>query len=73
MQKNPAQKKMVTTQEAAHLFSVSSGTLQNWRSLKHGPKFFRTGRKVLYRVEDLENFFTSNPVLTIDSLPEVQR
>ena len=63
---------MISTGEAAAMFSVASGTLQNWRSQKRGPKFFRVnrGRKILYKVEDLEDFFTSEPVLTLDSLPE---
>ena len=63
---------MVSTGEAAAMFSVAGGTLQNWRSQKKGPKFFRVRRKVLYRVDDLEDFFTSTPVLTLDSLPEAR-
>ena len=61
---------MISTSEAAAMFSVAGGTLQNWRSQKKGPRYFRCSRKILYRVEDLEDFFTSTPVLTIDSLPE---
>jgi len=61
-------KKMVSTAEAADLFSTSPGTLQNWRSLKKGPKFYKVNRKILYRLDDLENFFTSKPVLTTDSI-----
>ncbi len=64
------QKKMLSPAEVAALYSVSAGSLGNWRSLKRGPKFYKINRKVLYRVEDCEDFFTSTPVLTIDSLPE---
>lgn len=62
---------MVSTREAAAMYSVASGTLQNWRSSrKTGPRWFCIGRKILYKVSDLEDFFTANPVLTMDSLPE---
>ena len=65
---------MISTSEAAAMFSVASGTLCNWRSQrKKGPRWFRVGRKILYKVEDLENFFTSEPCLTLDSLPENQQ
>lgn len=64
----PNIKRMVSTQEAALLFSVSPGTLQNWRSLKRGPRFFRVNRKILYYVNDLEAFFTQCPILTTDSI-----
>jgi hypothetical protein len=60
MQKE-SHKKMVSPNEAANLFSISPGTLGNWRSAKRGPRFFKVGSKVLYRVEDLEKYFTSNP------------
>lgn len=72
MEKKAFQKRMVTTIEAASLFSTSPGTLMNWRSLKRGPKFYRVSRKILYRLEDLESFFTREPVLTVDSLPEAR-
>lgn len=68
MQKDFPKKMMVSPNEAARIFSVSPGTLGNWRSAKRGPKFFKIGAKVLYRVDDLETFFTSTPVLTVDSL-----
>ncbi len=62
-------KKMVDRREAGEMFSVASGTLANWLSQKRGPRAYKVGRKVLYRVDDLENFFTSTPILTTDSLP----
>ena len=74
MEKKVFSARMVSTIEAAELFSVSTGTLQNWRSLKNrGPRYFKVGRKILYKLSDLEEFFTANPVLTLDSLPEGQR
>lgn len=72
MDKKAFPARMVSTIEAAEIFSTSPGTLQNWRSLKRGPRFFRVGRKCLYKLADLEEFFTKEPVLTVDSLPEAQ-
>lgn len=61
-------RKMLGPAEVESLFSVPVGTLANWRSAKKGPKFYKVNRKVLYKMEDLENFFTANPVLTVDSI-----
>ncbi len=61
-------KLMVGAKEAAKLFSIAPGTLANWRSAKRGPKFYKAKRKVLYKLSELEDFFTANPVLTIDSV-----
>jgi hypothetical protein len=63
-------KKMLSPNQAGEMFSVSPGTLANWRSLKKGPRFYKVNRKILYKLEDLEDFFTSNPILTDASLPE---
>jgi hypothetical protein len=70
MKKIDLVKKMVSTKEVAEIYPVCTGTLQNWRVMKQGPRFFRVGRKVLYRLDDLENFFTTTPVLTNDSLSQ---
>ena len=64
---------MVSTAEAAAMYPVAAGSLQNWRSKGTGPKFYKVNRKVAYRVEDLETFFTQEPVLTEDSIPKDQR
>ena len=70
MEKKFTKKVMITPQEASLLFGTSEGTLGNWRSKKIGPKYYRVQRrKILYRLEDLEEFFTAHPVLTVSSLP----
>lgn len=61
-------KKMLRPADVENSYSVPVGTLANWRWSKRGPKFFKVNRKVLYRAEDLEEFFTANPVLTMDSV-----
>jgi hypothetical protein len=55
---------MVSPNQAAALFDIAPGTLGNMRSKKVGPPFFKVGRSVKYRLEDLESYFTQSPVLT---------
>ena len=58
-------KKFLTPREVAAIYGFSVGTLANWRSRRMGPKFYKCGkRKVLYSVEDVEDFIRTNPVLT---------
>ena len=46
----------LTPKELADKWGVATGTLANWRSKRVGPKFFRVGRKVLYREIDITSF-----------------
>jgi len=46
---------------------LNRGTLRNWRSQGKGPRYFRVGRKVIYRPQDIEMFLFSRPVLTNDA------
>jgi len=41
---------------AARYLGVAEQTLANWRSLGRGPKSFRLGGRVFYRLVDLEAF-----------------
>ena len=41
---------------AADLLSVSPMTLRSWRSRGNGPSFVKAGRRVVYRVADLEGW-----------------
>ena len=67
------EKKAISPQEAAELYSLSVGTLANLRCKKQGPKYYCVGRKVLYFVDDLEAWIKRNLVLTMDSLSEESR
>lgn len=39
---------------AAARLGVATGTLRNWRSQGRGPQYVRLGRRVLYRLRDLD-------------------
>jgi predicted DNA-binding transcriptional regulator AlpA len=40
--------------EAAQYLGLAPGTLRNWRTAGRGPRHVRLGRRVGYRVEDLQ-------------------
>jgi len=48
------------------ILGYSAKKAANDRSLKRGPKFFLNGARPYYRVSDLIEYFTRNPVETVD-------
>ena len=60
----------LTPKEAIKIYPPlgCEGSLANLRWKKRGPKFFKIGRKIVYRPEDIETFLFQNPVQTIDSI-----
>ncbi len=48
-------------------FGIAVGTLQNLRSQGRGPRYYRVGRKILYKFEDVSAWVFSDPVMTKDS------
>ncbi len=45
---------LLTQQRLSDLIDVSGRTLERWRVEGSGPVFCRAGRKVLYRLEDVD-------------------
>ncbi|MEA3428283.1 MAG: helix-turn-helix domain-containing protein [Thermodesulfobacteriota bacterium] len=60
--------KALSPKEAAVRYSICPGTLANMRFQKKGPRFFKVGRKVLYKPQDIENWLFRNSVSTSDSV-----
>ena len=59
---------MVARSKVEDLFPGLNGkTLANKLSQGLGPKAYRVGRKIYYRVEDLEAYLTQSPILTSES------
>ncbi len=48
--------RLMTTQEVADKIQIPTPTLRKWRSQGRGPKGFRVGRHVRYRLEDVETW-----------------
>ena len=36
--------------------TISLGTLANWRSAGHGPRYIKVGGRILYRTDDIERW-----------------
>lgn len=45
-------------------WNLSPRTLERWRWLREGPRYLKLGGRVLYRVEDVEEFEATNAVGT---------
>lgn len=45
---------------AQYLGGISVGTLANWRSAGTGPRYVLLGRRVVYRVADLDSYLTKH-------------
>lgn len=50
----------LNTLEAASLLRLSKSTLDKWRCTGGGPRFSKLGKRVLYALDDLTEFFALN-------------
>ena len=50
----PADDELLTIREVAAIVRAPIATLRYWRHLGTGPRSFRLGRRVVYRVGDLQ-------------------
>jgi excisionase family DNA binding protein len=48
--------RLLTEDEAAAYLRVRPRTLQRWRQLSRGPRYTRAGRRILYRMADLQEY-----------------
>ena len=54
---------LVTPEQAAEFLGVTAGTLNVWRATRRYPLvYIKIGRKVMYRLADLERFADSRAV-----------
>ncbi len=47
---------LLTEREAASYLRVAPRTMQRWRQLGRGPAYTRAGRRILYRMADLQEY-----------------
>lgn len=50
------QSSFLTPEELAARWNMPPATLSQWRWNGRGPQYFKIGRHVLYKVEDIEQF-----------------
>jgi len=53
---------LLTTRETAKFLRVQLGTLYRWRKENTGPVFLRSGNKVLYSVNELNNWIGNKEI-----------
>lgn len=58
--------KLLTTKEAAQILGLSAGTLEVWRCIGKGPRYFKVGRRVGYKQHDLEKYIESCSILPLE-------
>lgn len=69
MAKNPK----LSNKEAAIYLGVKENTLEVWRCKHKGPRYSKIGSRVLYDVDDLEEFFKARSVDTMESESKPRR
>ena len=65
-------KKFLNTEAAAEFLGVKPCTLEAWRFRKKGPKYSKLGSRVMYAQQDLESWFASRSVHTVDTAPQLR-
>lgn len=53
---------LMTQEELATMLDVTADTLREWRRLKQGPDFVKTGKGVMYRETDVQDWLKRNVV-----------
>lgn len=53
---------LLTQDELATMLDVSPDTLREWRRLRQGPDFVKTGKGVMYREVDVQEWLKRNVV-----------
>ena len=46
----------LTPQELAQRWNIASHTLSQWRWNARGPRYLKIGKRILYRLEDIQEF-----------------
>lgn len=53
---------LITQEDLSLMLDVSVDTLREWRRIKQGPDFVRTGKGVMYREADIQDWLKRNVV-----------
>ncbi len=66
-------KKALTPIDVETIYGIPRGSLANMRWAKTGPKYYKVGsRRVMYLVNDVEEWITRSPIQTKDSIENGQ-
>lgn len=53
-------KGLMTPETLSERWNITQVTLSQWRVNGRGPRFLKLGRKVMYRIQDIEEFEEQN-------------
>ena len=59
-------KEFITQIEVCQKFGIARQTLRNWRSLHKYFNFYKIGRRVFYREEELKEYFKKHKIVVDD-------
>lgn len=48
--------RLLNTDEASQILGLAKNTLERWRTFGTGPRYFRIGRTIRYKLSDLESY-----------------
>jgi len=67
-------KRAITPKEMEEIYGIPRGSLAIMRMSKNGPKYYKAGpRRVLYFVQDIEEWISRNPVETNENLKSKEK
>lgn len=61
------EQKFLTEREVSQLGIASVRTLQAWRLLRRGPRWYKVGRCVRYRIAEVESWLNSRAITPASS------
>ena len=59
---NKMNRKLIKPKQAANILMCSERTLETWRREEKGPSYYKIEGKVLYGLDDLQNFIEGSRV-----------
>lgn len=63
---------LLNTTDAARHLNLSKSTLAKMRIIGNGPRYSKLGRRVLYRIEDLNTWIMSNQRRSTSEIPNMK-
>ncbi len=62
------EEKTLTPSQVEEEYGIPYKTLNNWRWQKKGPKYIKAGKRILYRVRDIQRFLERCEVQTTEDM-----
>ena len=63
-----SKKPKLNTHEAAEYLGVRPNTLEVWRCKHRGPKYAKLGSRIVYDLDDLDDYYSARTISTRDTV-----